>query len=376
LVQEAAVHAVSPFGKDFVKELPNVMQVEVQTVLVQPLLNLKTGNTVIHGDERPDFGLVELLVLLSKAWHEDLGLTGVYGGDLFDYNVTEPEVYMAVKEGARDATAIDIVKIGGILAALSVLIVFLVSFGSAVFARGLLISLGFPPSAIGVKPAADMFAVISYQRCLLFMLCGLTGFIPLPWHRLLPNRLHIVLSLGLIILVIIVARIEMALDIQSGFGRIFFEFMTLLSPVIVGYSLMSVQTVERYPLAIFGAMVVLMAFGTNIRSIALSEAREVKRAGSDEDKVSFGADLAKSNKDFGIVTIIVKENLGFLTGGVKSDGGYEYEPQSTAFLRLIAEDDSRYFMIEKTDNGILPFTVRKEAVIAVMFKNVISGKAP
>jgi len=45
----------------------------------------------------------------------------------------------------------------------------------------------------------------------------------------------------------------------------------------------------------------------------------------------------------------------------------------SAFLRLVAEDDSKYFIIQKTDNGVLPFTVRKEAVVALMFTNSSPG---
>jgi|HubBroStandDraft_6_1064221.scaffolds.fasta_scaffold101090_4 hypothetical protein len=282
---------------------------------------------------------------------------------------------MSARDQARDSTAIDIVKLGGTLAALSVLIVFLVSFGSAIFARGLLISLGFPSSTIGVKAAADMFAVISYRKCLIFLLCGLLGFIPwdLDW---LPDRLRLALSLGTIICVMIVVRIEIMSN--SPFGRPFFELTTSVAPATVGFSLISVKSVVRYPLAMFASLVVLLAFGVNIRSIAVLEADQIKQAGINEYIVSVDSGAGKPVNDFAIVTMIAKESLGFLAGGVKVDGGCEYAPQPAAFLRLIAEDDSRYFLIEKTDRDIVPFTVRKEAIIALTFKDgsVTSGKAP
>jgi len=277
------------------------------------------------------------------------------------------ENHMTAKEQARDGAAIDIVKLGGILAALSVLVVFLVSFGSAIFARSLLISLGFPSSTIGIKAATDMFAVISYQKCLMFVLFGLLGFIPwdLDW---LPDRLHLWVSLGAVTLVMAVIRIEIMLNPASG--RTFFDIVTSASALTVGYSLISVRSVARYPLAMFASIVVLLGFGVNIRLIAVVESNEIAEAAINH-VITFGTKKTMPVNDFAVVAIIAKENLGFLAGCVKVDGGCEYAPQPTAFLRLIAEDDSRYFMIEKSDKGIVPFTVRKEAVTVLKF-----GKVP
>jgi hypothetical protein len=176
----------------------------------------------------------------------------------------------------------------------------------------------------------------------------------------------------------IVMKIETASDTHSTFGLAFFEVATLIAPTIVGYSLLSVKSVARYPLAIVASMVVLLAFGTNIRSIALVEAEKVKRADVNEEMVSVGTSQSTPIRDFGVVTIISKEQLEFLPGGLKIDGAYEYGPQPTAFLRLITEDDSNYFIIEKSGVKVVPVTVRKEAVIAVMFRNasVTAGQVP
>jgi hypothetical protein len=47
-----------------------------------------TVNAVVDGDEATDSILVELLVLMRVAGHDSLGSKRVYGGSIFDYNVS------------------------------------------------------------------------------------------------------------------------------------------------------------------------------------------------------------------------------------------------------------------------------------------------
>jgi len=82
---------VGAFGQYLVIELADVMQAEMQSVAVEPLLNLRAAGAMVNGDEAADFGLVELLALLGKTRHEGLGLAGVYGRCFFHYNVVGDE---------------------------------------------------------------------------------------------------------------------------------------------------------------------------------------------------------------------------------------------------------------------------------------------
>lgn len=63
-----------------------------------------------------------------------------------------------------NSTAFDIAKVGAAVATWSVLMVFLASLASSCTRGGLFSEMGFPVSAVGVKAAADMFAMLPAAR--------------------------------------------------------------------------------------------------------------------------------------------------------------------------------------------------------------------
>jgi len=78
---------MGPFNQYLIVELADIVQVEVQSVVVESPLNLKTGDAVVNGNQAPNLGLIELLVFLGVARHDKLGFKGVYCESLFDYNL-------------------------------------------------------------------------------------------------------------------------------------------------------------------------------------------------------------------------------------------------------------------------------------------------
>jgi hypothetical protein len=266
----------------------------------------------------------------------------------------------------NDSTTVDVVKIGGALAALSILMVFLASLASVLFARGLLSKMGFAPSTISVKAGADMFAVFAYTRCLAFVGIGLVGFIPFPWFRI-SHRIHQFIVLTIVYVTIAMMALSRGTESQSMVIRLPMGALAFVLPIFIGYTFRSTQnTLTQYPKVLIVCVAALSAFGVNLGLIGSGQAMKVMSAGL--DNATTLVDRSKTTNSFSVVTLVLKEELPFLIGGRKLEGGYEYAPQSGAFLRFIAEDESKYFLIENAGNVITPFTVRKEAVTAMMFR--------
>jgi hypothetical protein len=268
----------------------------------------------------------------------------------------------------KDSTVIDIAKVGAAVAALSVSTVFLASLGSVMYTRGLFSELGFPASAVSAKAAADMFTVIAYQRCLILVAIGTIGFIPTRWSRL-PEKTHRSILLTLSLVALIVMAVSIGTGSQSRLVRIPMGVLATILPLFAGYAFRSAENAgAQYSKVLVICIGVLAAFSLNLREIGSGHAIKVLSTGLNNGETQLENRFTKTPKDFSAVALVSKEEVPFLTGGQKIDGGYLYAPTSEAFLRFIAADESKYFLIEKTRNAKTAFTLRKESVTAMTFK--------
>jgi hypothetical protein len=268
----------------------------------------------------------------------------------------------------KDATVIDIAKVGAAVAALSVLTVFLASLGSVMYTRGLFSELGFPASAVGAKAAADMFTVIAYQRCFVLVAVAIIGFIPTQWSRL-SEKTNRFIFLTVLLIAVMIMGVSIGTGSQSRAVRIPMGILATIFPFFAGYVFRSAgQEVARYSKVLVIFLGMLAAFSLNLREIGSGHAMKVVSTELNNRETDQGNRFTRTPKDFSVVTLVSKEEVSFLTGGRKVDGGYVYAPTSKAFLRFIAEDESKYFLIEKTSNSSTPCTLRKESVVAMMFE--------
>jgi hypothetical protein len=268
----------------------------------------------------------------------------------------------------KESTAIDIAKLGAAVAALSVLTVFLASLGSVMYTRGLFSELGFPASVVSAKAAADIFTVIAYQRCLVLVAVGIIGFIPTRRSRL-SEKTHRFIFLTVLAVAIMTMAASIGTGSQSGVVRIPMGILAAILPFFAGFVFRSVgQEGGRYSKVLIICMGVLAAFSLNLREIGSGHAVKVVSTSLNKGETEQGNRFTNTPKDFSVVTLVSKEEVSFLTGGRKLEGGYEYAPTSGSFLRFIAEDESKYFLIEKTNNSKIPFILRKESVVSMMFR--------
>jgi hypothetical protein len=267
-----------------------------------------------------------------------------------------------------DSTTIDVVKIGGALAALSVLTVFLDSFASVMYARGLFSELGFPASAVNVKVGADIFGVVAYGRCFLLVAVGIAGFIPVTWS-IIPDKTHERILLTILFVAFIIIGVSVETMSQSPLIRLPMGALASILPLLIGYTFRSTQrTLTQYPKVMVVCVAALLVFGFNLRLTGAGQAMKVISAELDHAKAPIEGSFAKRPKDFSVITLVSKEIVSFLTGGRKLEDGYEYAPQPGAFLRFVAQDESNYFLIEKKGSVITPFTARKDSVTSMMFE--------
>jgi len=273
----------------------------------------------------------------------------------------------APRESEINSSAIDIVKIAGAFAAVSALTVFLASLASVMYTRGLFSEFGFPASATSAKAAADMFTVIAYQHCLLAVGFGILGFVPLP-RSLLSAKTHRLAFAAMLMGAILLSYIGAETGSQSRLLRIPTGATAALLPLTVGYAFRSTpNTLARYGRVLSACLVAVLAFSVNLRAIGAGHAIKVIASGLSSDKGPAEDRLAKSARDFGVVTLISKEELPFLPSSKKIDGGYEYAPKPEEFVRFVAEDESKYFLLEKRGPQTTAFMVRKEIIAAVVF---------
>jgi len=306
------------------------------------------------------------------------GLEGFEIGGLFDYNVSSQKRKVATMANSE---SVDLLKAAGALGGISLVAVFLNAAASTLYARGLLSHVGFSASTYDAISASHMFGIITDQRSMEFVIMAAFGFV------ILPFLLHTGRITGqwfpsiwlLLLLGELGVACVMQIHSQSPYLRIPIGAVAFICPALIGVGYNSTEnTPLRFTFMIVSFVIALGIFGKNIEAIGDGEGDVARASTIDQPWAVLDLGIKGESRDFPVITLVTKEGIGFLEGGIKTNDGYLYSPQKERFLRLIAHDDSQYFIIEKTNSVVSAITLRRDAVIAMKLanpKNAIS-KAP
>jgi len=216
--------------------------------------------------------------------------------------------------------------------------------------------------------AADMFAVIAYQRCLIAVAVGVVGYLPMRWimtsHTNRSSLFFVVLTISAVVLAVATGTGWQFRIIRIPTGI----FATVL-PLIIGYMFRSAPHAHaQYSRLMVACAAVLAVFGANLRLIGAGHAIKVMTTGLTVGIPSFEEKVAKTPKDFMVITLVSKGELPFVLGEHKVSGGYTYVPKPSEFLRFVAEDESKYYLIANKAQKLIPFVVRRDVIAAMMFE--------
>jgi hypothetical protein len=259
-------------------------------------------------------------------------------------------------------------QIAAAIGAFSVIALFIAADSTFSFARGLLGSLGFPAQIMTLKTSVDFFPGIGYQNTLSFLVSLVAGFL-FPVRRATREQTNSKVFLGALLLLLVLSLIGNIWDsLWPSFSGLLLD-ADFLAPILVGYSYRSLSHGFKHRVLYVGAFILMASLVHETalyhrgRDIAREIATRVQPQLSPRES---GLAVVKMS-DFPIITLTSKEKLQLSPKAVQDGLLYTYSSNRTCFLRLVAYDDSNYYIIENNGGIVRPMAIRKETVTQMSF---------
>jgi hypothetical protein len=263
-------------------------------------------------------------------------------------------------ETTREHAKIDIGQIGGFIAGLSVLALYITAESTFAFARGLLGSLGFPAQIMTLRTGVDFVPAVGEQNAAAFALALLLGFfLPIRQRN---ERWTYVTTYGVMLLLVVVGIAGEIWDTPSESYSVLLTMCNLFSPLLVGFTYRNYGGEKRFLLAAFALFLALGVHDSALYDQGRRTGIELAtRIEPFFPSAEHGLATVKL-KDFPIVNVQSAQVLQLSMGYSERDKAYVYSSSAKSFLRLVAYDDSNYYMIENTSTKPRPLAIRKELI--------------
>jgi len=272
------------------------------------------------------------------------------------------------KVSASSKVAFDLGQIAAVIGAFSAISVFIAADSAFSFARGLMTSIGFPPQIMTFRTSFDFFPTIGHQETLVFTLNLGLGFF---WSNQVKSSdrraARVVLASGLFLAAI--AIIGYSWPSHWGIFSTFLTYGSYFAPLLVGFSYRSLSTERPNRITIIGLVVFFVFFvhSSALFDLGYQTGQKVStRIAPEFPGLEKGFAVVKM-KDFPIVNLESKGPLNLSTAGSKAQDNYFYSSSRNCFLRLVAYDDSNYYLIENHGGTVQPLAIRKDIVLQMIF---------
>jgi len=262
----------------------------------------------------------------------------------------------------------DVGQIAAAIGAFSAIALFVAADSTFSFARGLIGSLGFPAQIMTLKTSVDFFPGIGYQNTFVFLVSLVAGFLFPVKHATRDHTISKVFLVALVLLLVLSLTGTIWDRVWPSLSGLLVT-ADILAPLLVGYSYRSLSHEFKHKVLYVGAFVLA---ASQVHETALYQhGRETgseiaTRVEPQFPRAQRGLAVVKMS-DFPIITLTSKEKLQLSPKAVQDGLLYTYSSNRTCFLRLVAYDDSNYYIIENNGGIVRPMAIRKETVTQMSF---------
>jgi hypothetical protein len=253
-------------------------------------------------------------------------------------------------------------------------LIFLAFYFSSNFARGLFLSMGFPPSLVSFRTAIDMFPEVGIQYS--STLCGAVagGFFfarhflhstssPQTKPRRSPKFL-----LGFVLLLLFSIVAISTLEITDDVFELIVVLIVFVGPMSVGFCYrMIVNPFMRMLLTALALFSCCYIYAYHLYMFGKNQGEEVMASRSPTS--TEGGLAVFKTQEFPVVSVVSEERLAFLTTPREFYGkGFMYEPSTNAFIRLIVRDGSNTYFLEHADTNVRAIAISNDRIGQILFK--------
>jgi hypothetical protein len=269
-------------------------------------------------------------------------------------------------DGLADQKPFSFASIASLSGAVSISIVAICSISSWAFARGLTTKLGLPASIVTLRTAIDMFSAMAFTYAFVVLFAfGFAYTITTPPESDKDYFVRACICVGCFVLLFFIALKSIYTDGLTTQWFLIVRFAGVMSPAIMAFAMRSLNRPPRtWFLILLAFSIVLVSVGYVYQSgIRLGGALMgtpttfLPGSGFVEFKIS----------DFPMVAIRTKSEVKTLVGCERKNDGFECPGPGPGFMRLILQDDSNYYFVENMQGHAHSFSVRKDAVLQVVF---------
>ena len=253
-------------------------------------------------------------------------------------------------------------------------LIFLAFYFSSNFARGLFLSMGFPPSLVSFRTAIDMFPEVGIQYSI--TLCGTVagGFFfarhflhSTSSHQTKPRRSSKIL-LGCVLLLLFSIMLISTLEITHEVFELIVVLVIFFGPMSVGFCYRMIEApFMRMLLTAFALLNCFYIYTYNVYRFGKNQGEEVM-ASRWATSTEGGLAVFKT-QEFPVVSVVSEERLAFLTTPRElHEKGFMYEPSTNAFIRLIMRDGSNTYFLEHSDRNVRAIGISNDRIGQILFQ--------